>query len=221
MLIVRDQLLDAEDLLKHLDMLKSYCDRINRYPNAEFHVSDMRFKTIISASLPSSWHTFVEPYNGNANNPNDPDYKQHLPSDAFIGLLREEYRIRLIRSNNGTNKNGTNGSVNLVKTQTATDTTKSLGDRLSNHKSSLRPYCDHCKCVGHWMSKCCKFDGNKCHNCGKIRHQQKNCWSKKKRKEKEKEKKGAEQVNYGQEEILSSWMKNIIISILSMLVMLM
>ena len=53
------------------------------------------------------------------------------------------------------------------------------------------------------MSKCCKFDGNKCHNCGKIGHQQKNCWSKKKgkEKEKEKEKKGAEQVNYGEEEI--------------------
>ena len=51
------------------------------------------------------------------------------------------------------------------------------------------------------MSKCRKFDGNKCHNCGKIGHQQKNCWSKKKGKEKEKEKKGAEQVNYGQEEI--------------------
>ena len=51
------------------------------------------------------------------------------------------------------------------------------------------------------MSKCHKFNGNKCHNCGKIRHQQKNCWSKKKGKDKEKEKKGAAQVNYGKEEI--------------------
>ena len=55
------------------------------------------------------------------------------------------------------------------------------------------------------MSKCRKFEGNKCHNCGKIGHQQKNCWRRKKKKEKkkekEKEKTGAEQVNYGEEEI--------------------
>ena len=51
------------------------------------------------------------------------------------------------------------------------------------------------------MSKCHKLDGNKCCNCGKIGHQQKNCWSKKKEKEKEKKKKGGEQVNYGEEEI--------------------
>ena len=88
--------------------------------------------------------------------------------------------------------------MNLVKTQSVTSTSKSLGDQLSDRKSSLRPYCDHCKRAGHWTSK---FDGNKCHNCGKIGHQQKNCWSKKKGKKKEKEKKGAEQVNYGQEEI--------------------
>ena len=88
----------------------------------------MCFKAIISAFLPSSWLTFVKPYNGNANDPNDPDHKQRLPSDTFIGLLREEYRIWMIRLTNGTNKNGTNGSVNLVKTQNATSTSKSLAD---------------------------------------------------------------------------------------------
>ena len=189
------------NLLKHLDRLKSYHDCINRFPNGKFHVLDTHFKAIISVSLPSSWQTYVEPYNGNANDLNDPDPKRCLPSDAFIGLLREEYRIQLIRSNDRTNKNGTNGSMNLVKTQNATRTSKSLGDRLTDCKSSLRPYCDHCKCAGHWTGKCHKFDGNKCHNCGKIRHQQQNCWSKKKEKDKEKEKKGAEQVNYGEEEI--------------------
>ena len=85
-LLYETKLLGTDDLLKHLDTLKSYrC--INRFPNPKFHISDMRFKTIILASLPSLWHTFIGPYNGNANNPNDPDYKQCLPSDAFIGLL--------------------------------------------------------------------------------------------------------------------------------------
>ena len=195
------KLLDADDLLKHLDTLKSYHDHINRFPNTEFHVSDMCFKAIISVSLPSLWHTYVKPYNGNANNNNDPDPKWHLPSNTFIGLLQEKYKIWLTRSNNRNNKNGANGSINLMKTQNATNTSKSLVDWFTNCKSSLQPHCDHCKCNGHRISKCHKFDGNKCHNCGKIRHLQKNCWSKKKGKEKEKEEKGAEQANVGEEHI--------------------
>ena len=122
------KLLNSDDLLKHLDTLKSYHDHINRFPNAEFHVSDMCFKAIILVFLPSLWHTYVEPYNGNANDPNDPDPKWHLPCDTFIGLLQEEYKIQLTRSNNGTNRNSTNGSMNLVKTQNATSTSKSLAD---------------------------------------------------------------------------------------------
>ena len=49
----------GDDLLKHLDTLKSYRDHINQLPNPDFHVSDTRFKSIISASLPSTWETFV------------------------------------------------------------------------------------------------------------------------------------------------------------------
>jgi gag-polypeptide of LTR copia-type len=66
---------EGDDLLKHLNILKSYRDCINKFSNPEFHVSDIRFKSIILASLPSTWQTFVEPYNGNANDPNDPDSK--------------------------------------------------------------------------------------------------------------------------------------------------
>lgn len=107
---------DSDDLLRHLDILKSYHDHINKFPNAEFHVSDTCFKSIISASLPSTWQTFVEPYNGNANNPNDPDPKWCMSSDALIGLLQEEYKIWVNQANNG-NNNGLNGSVNLVQTR--------------------------------------------------------------------------------------------------------
>jgi hypothetical protein len=84
-LLYKTKLLDADDLLKHLDILKSYHDCINRFPNEEFHVSDTQFKVIISASLPSLWLNYVKPYNGNANNPNDPD--PYLPMH-FWAIMR-------------------------------------------------------------------------------------------------------------------------------------
>jgi len=88
--------------------MKNYHDCINQFPNEEFHITDTRFKSIISTSLPLSWVNFVQPYNGNAQDPNDPDPKQCMTSDAFIGLLWEEYKIHLERLNNRT-INGTNG----------------------------------------------------------------------------------------------------------------
>ena len=98
--------------------MKNYRDRINQFPNEEFHITDTRFKSIISTSLPLSWLNFVEPYNGNAQDPNDPDPKRPMTSDAFIGLLREEYKIRLERQNNGTN--GTNGMTMVATTSKTT-----------------------------------------------------------------------------------------------------
>jgi hypothetical protein len=66
---------EGDNILKHLDILKSYHDRINKFPHPDFHVSNVRFKSIISESLPSTWRTYVEPYNGNADDPNNPDPK--------------------------------------------------------------------------------------------------------------------------------------------------
>ena len=78
---------DSDDLLKHLDTLKKLRDHMNEFPNPDFHLPDVRFKTIISNSLPQSWRSFVEPYMGNAKNANDPDLKRRIQSDTFIGIL--------------------------------------------------------------------------------------------------------------------------------------
>jgi hypothetical protein len=86
---------ESDNILKHLDTLKSYWDWMNKFPKKEFHVYDTHFKSIISGSLPKSWQLFVDPYNGNANDLNDKDLKRTMSSDAFIGLIQEEYRIRL------------------------------------------------------------------------------------------------------------------------------
>ena len=66
---------DSNDLVKHFKTMKNYHDCINQFPKEEFHITDTRFKSIISTSLPLSWINFVEPYNGNAQDPNDPDPK--------------------------------------------------------------------------------------------------------------------------------------------------
>jgi len=117
---------------------------INWFPNEDVHVSDTQFKLIILASLLVSWQMFIEPYNRNTNDPNDLDLKQGISTDAFIGLLHEEYNICISRLNNG-NNNGTNRSVNLVSTQRAPGTSKSLEDHITRHKPLIGPYCEHCK----------------------------------------------------------------------------
>jgi hypothetical protein len=126
-LLYETKAITGADILKHMDILKSHRDCINQFPNAEFHISDTRFKSIISASLPSSWQHFVEPYNGNANDPNDPDPKCRLTSDTFIGLLCEEYRLWMNQECNRENCR-TVESTNLVNTQSTCSPQKSLED---------------------------------------------------------------------------------------------
>ena len=86
---------------------------MNEFPNPDFHLLDVRFKTIISNSLLQSWRSFVEPYMGNAKNANDPDLKCCIQSDTFIGILHEEYKIQKNNEkwenrNNGFNSEGNN-----------------------------------------------------------------------------------------------------------------
>jgi gag-polypeptide of LTR copia-type len=52
-LLYETKLHDTENLLKHLDILKSYHNHINNFLNTEFHIADTHFKSFISASLPS------------------------------------------------------------------------------------------------------------------------------------------------------------------------
>jgi hypothetical protein len=42
------------------------------------------------------------------NDPNDPDPKQRMSADSLIGLICEDYKIRLMQVNN---RNGTNGNI--------------------------------------------------------------------------------------------------------------
>jgi hypothetical protein len=46
-LLYKTKACEGDDLLKHLDTLKSYWDCINKFPNTDFHISDTQFKSII------------------------------------------------------------------------------------------------------------------------------------------------------------------------------
>src|ERR1700676_923274 len=171
---------DNNDLMKPLDTTKGLRDRMNEFPNPDFHLPDVRFKTIISNSLPRSWHSFVEPYMGNAKNANDPDPKHRIQSDTFIGILREEYKIQ--RNNerrengyngfNGENSNQNIGSqTNIANAQT---NSRTLRSRIGGQKNP-RAWCEICEMKGHWTSKCYKRHQNKCYNCGREGHMAKDC----------------------------------------------
>src|SRR6202451_4477204 len=171
---------DSDDLLKHLDTLKGLHDRMNEFPNPDFHLPDVCFKTIISNSLPWSWRSFVEPYMGNAKNANDPDPKRCIQSDTFIGILREEYKIqrnneKQENGNNGFNGEGSNQTIgpqtNFANAQTNPRTLKSRLGRQTNP----RTWCNICEMKGHWTSKCYKHHQNKCYNCGREGHMAKDC----------------------------------------------
>ena len=90
-----------------------------------------------------------------------------------------------------------------MRTQRAPGPSRSLETRLSDRKSSIRPYCDHCRRPGHWTSKCRKIDTNKCWNCGKPGHRAKECWLEKRDNGKTNGKaKGMNESNLGEEEIV-------------------
>jgi Zinc knuckle len=119
-----------------------------------------------------------------------------MTSDTFIGLLQEEYKIRL--NCVGINYS-TNISVNMANTQTTGGPSKSLEDHIGERKKGVKPYCDFCKCARHWTTQCRKKPSNNCYNCGKPGHYVKVCQLKKKKgKEKTRKKiriKGGQETN--------------------------
>jgi gag-polypeptide of LTR copia-type len=81
------------DIIKHLDELKIYWERINSSLNKDHHISDFSFKLTIGDLLPSSWDNFTDPY---INITDDPitectNHRKLVSSQQFMGIIKEEY----------------------------------------------------------------------------------------------------------------------------------
>ena len=90
---------EDSDINGHLNQLKQYWERINQMNEENFKISDVLFKIIISSSLPLSWDTFTEPYVGGRKGVMETNPKKLMGSQQFIGILKEEYLQRQLRTN--------------------------------------------------------------------------------------------------------------------------
>jgi hypothetical protein len=85
------QVCDGDNIDEHLNLLKSYVDRINYIQDDNFTISDARFKGIVISSLLPSWDTFTQQYIGMHAAYNKQDPKKLLTSHEIIGIIKEEY----------------------------------------------------------------------------------------------------------------------------------
>jgi len=126
--------------------------------DADFHISDNQFKTIIALSLPESWDAFTEPYIGRRIGVIETDPKKQTSSQEFIGILKEEYIKRK-------NRNGTSTTHTLfANTNRAKPSLKShfrSPDKPKQQKTTGK-YCQNCKQATHDTPDCKWLGQPKC-----------------------------------------------------------
>jgi len=130
---------EETDIIKHLDELKIYWERINSSPNKEHHISDFNFKLTIGDSLPSSWDNFTDPYiNITTDDLITPytDQRKLISSQQFMGIIKEEFLRRVRR------KAEANGHSNHIVNFASHSRNTSGGSSKAKH-------CKHCGLSNH------------------------------------------------------------------------
>jgi len=134
---------DGDDITEHLTQLKRKWEQLNVLDDADFCISDIRFKTIIASSLPPSWDTFTEPYVGRRIGATENDPKKLTSSQEFIGILKEEYTKRKDRQ-------GTTQQTYYSKPYGNNKQRQSLTDRIQGSaNSSSGMLCRNCQHTNH------------------------------------------------------------------------
>src|SRR5882762_748190 len=155
------------DIIKHLDQLKIYWERINSSPNKEHHISDFNFKLTIGDSLPASWDNFTDPYiNITTEDPitEYTDHRQLVSSQQFMGIIKEEYQRRVRRK---AETQDSNGHLTYYSTR--------FGGTTSKGK-----HCKHCGMSNHNTEDCRWLGSPKCGSCGRFGHESADCHNKRK-----------------------------------------
>jgi hypothetical protein len=166
---------EETDIIKHLDQLKIYWERINSSPNKDHHISDFNFKLTIGDSLPSSWDNFTDPYINITTDDPITEYTDHrkiVSSQQFMGIIKEEYQRRVRR------KAETQESVNYTSSSSHTG------------KTSKKKQCKHCGKSNHNTEDCRWLGASKCAACGRFGHESINCYNKRKAESHEGDNKG-------------------------------
>ena len=86
---------EEADIPKHVNKLLGWYERIMLVDDPEFQVTDTMFKSIITNSLPPSWHMFTKPYVHCQTGIPEIDYKTCIPASKLIGIVKEEYGCHL------------------------------------------------------------------------------------------------------------------------------
>ena len=80
----------GDDVLEHLNNLKTIWEHINLLSTQDFMISDIFFKIIISSSLPPSWDAFTQAYVAETRRHTTCNPFKNMNLQEFIGVIKTE-----------------------------------------------------------------------------------------------------------------------------------
>ena len=167
-------LLSSVHIYLHISVykeLEEILEHINQLNKDNFKIFYVLFKVIISSYLPLLWDTFTESYVGGHKGITETDLKKLMGSQQFIGILKEEYLQRQLRSHKGEIIN----QINYLK--------RSLENWITAGPSaSSGLLCKHCGKDNHHTLNCKYLGDGKCSICRKFGHASDRCWERNKEK---------------------------------------
>jgi len=183
---------EGTNIPKHINKLLGWYERIILANDPEFSVTDTMFKSIITNSLPPSWHAFTKPYVRRRTGIPEIDYETRVPSSKLIGIIMEEYdRQQSKRQGNQESSLAMNASQFKFKGPRPTLKERinpSLKERITEPNirqqiTSNSKWCNLCKAPTHNTQDCRNVGTKPCGSCGKYGHSTYQCWKGKRKPE--------------------------------------